>query len=327
MGEHPVSIEELRRGDYVEVRRPTEILATLDERGTLAGLPFMPEMADYCGRRFVVDRRADKICDTIKYTGSRRLPDTVLLDDMRCTGFSHGGCQAACRLFWKQDWLQKTAPDAPATRAFDPSELRPLLARISPNVKRNVDIDGHLQERWACQNTDLFIASDPLKFWDPRPYIGQYANGNVRLSHCLRITARAAVEETMDKLRLAPDVTVRGTAETPPYFEPLNLQPGECVEVRSKQEIMATLTSKGYNRGLWFDREMAALCGGKYRVRERVVHFIDECQDNGRMIKMRSDAVTLEGAFCSGELSRQRWFCPRQIYPYWRECWLRRVPG
>jgi hypothetical protein len=320
-----MSVDDLRRGDCVEVGSPAEILATLDERGTLAGLPFMPEMAAYCGQRFVVDRRADKICDTIKYTGSRRLPDTVLLADLRCTGTSHGGCQAACRLFWKQAWLHKTAPDAPPAHAFDPSELQPLLARTSPYVKRSVDIDGHIQERWACQNTDLFTASDPLKFWDPRPYIGQYTNGNVGLSHCLRITARAAVEETMDKLRLVPDVTVRGTAETPPDFEPLNLQPGEWVEVRSKQEIAATLTPKGYNRGLWFDREMAAFCGGKFRVRERVAHFIDECRDNGRMIEMKSDAVTLDGAVCSGELSRQRWFCPRQIYPYWRECWLRRV--
>jgi hypothetical protein len=322
-----VSMDELRRGDCVEVGSPAEIFATLDKRGTLAGLPFMPEMAAYCGRRFVVDRRADKICDTIKYTGSRRLPDTVLLADLRCTGSSHGGCQAACRLFWKEAWLRKTAPDAPPTRAFDPTELQSLIARISAHVKRSVDIDGLPQERWACQHTDLFTASEPLKFWDPRPYIGQYTHGNVGLGHCLRITARAAVEETLNKVGLMPDVFVHGTAETPPAFEPLNLQPGEWVQVRSKVEIAATLTPQGFNRRLWFDREMAAFCGGKYRVRERIVSFIDDCQDNGRMIEMKSDAVTLEGVFCSGELSLQRWFCPRQIYPYWRECWLRRVEG
>lgn len=318
---------ELRRGDWVEVRRPSEILATLDERGTLAGLPFMPEMAAYCGRRFAVDRRADKICDTIKYTGSRRLPDTVLLAGLRCTGASHGGCQAACRLFWKQDWLQKTASDTAPAGAFESSELEQLLARLQRGVRRMVNINGQLKDRWACQNTDLFAASDPLKFWDPRPYLRQYTNGNVELGHCLRITARAAVEETMDKLRLAPEVFVRGAAENHPDPEPLNLQPGEWVEVRSKEEIAATLTPKGYNHGLWFDREMMAFCGGRYQVRDRIVRFIDEFRDNGRMVEMKRDAVTLEGVFCSGELSRQRWFCPRQIYPYWRECWLRRVEG
>jgi hypothetical protein len=40
-----MSAKELRRGDLVEVNSPAEILATLDERGDLEGLPFMPEMA------------------------------------------------------------------------------------------------------------------------------------------------------------------------------------------------------------------------------------------------------------------------------------------
>ena len=78
--------EELYRGDLVEVRSPSEILVTLDESGALAGLPFMPEMVAYCGRRFTVSHRADKVCDTVKYTGSRRIPNAVLLDDLRCDG-------------------------------------------------------------------------------------------------------------------------------------------------------------------------------------------------------------------------------------------------
>ena len=73
----------LRRGDLVDVKSPAEILATLDERGELGGLPFMPEMAAYCGRRLTVDRRADKICDTVQFSGSRRLPNSVLLEDLR----------------------------------------------------------------------------------------------------------------------------------------------------------------------------------------------------------------------------------------------------
>ena len=97
-----MSRAELRRADLVEVKSPSEILATLDERGALAGLPFMPEMARYCGRRFSVDRRADRICDTIHYTGSRRLHGAVLLEDLRCDGSGHDGCQAECRFFWKE---------------------------------------------------------------------------------------------------------------------------------------------------------------------------------------------------------------------------------
>jgi hypothetical protein len=33
----------------------------------------------------------------------------------------------------------------------------------------------------------------------------------------------------------------------------------------------------------------------------------------------------LEQVWCSGELSKYRLFCPRAIYPYWREIWLERV--
>ena len=91
----------LRPGDVVEVRSPAE-LATLGADGSLDGMPFMPEMARLAGRRFTVSRRVDKICDTIAATGSRRMRDTVYLEDLRCDGSGHGGCQAGCRIYWKR---------------------------------------------------------------------------------------------------------------------------------------------------------------------------------------------------------------------------------
>jgi len=68
---------------------------------------------------------------------------------------------------------------------------------------------------------------------------------------------------------------------------------------------------------------MLPYCGGTYRVRRRVTRFVDD--RTGKMLEMKNDCVTLEGVVCSGERSLCRWFCPRQIYPYWRESWLRRV--
>ena len=44
-----------------------------------------------------------------------------------------------------------------------------------------------------------------------------------------------------------------------PKGEPLNLQPGELVRVKSKREIVATLDKMNRNRGLSFDHEMAQL--------------------------------------------------------------------
>jgi hypothetical protein len=43
------------------------------------------------------------------------------------------------------------------------------------------------------------------------------------------------------------------------------------------------------------------------------------------MIEIKSDCLILDGVVCSGDHSLCRWFCPRAIYPYWREAWLRRV--
>ena len=144
--------EELYRGDIVEVKSPSEILSTLDELGALAGLPFMPEMAAYCGRRFRVDRRADKVCDTVKYTGSRRVPNAVLLEDLRCNGSGHRGCQAECRIFWKDAWLRKVAPDAPP---IPPSEAEALIERASRNIQSRTEKDGKFETRYRCQNTDI----------------------------------------------------------------------------------------------------------------------------------------------------------------------------
>ncbi len=105
---------ELRAGDVVRVRSEAEILATLDADGRLDGMPFMPEMLQQCGREVQVYRRADKTCDTIGPGPHRRLTGTVHLADLRCGGEAHGGCQAACLLFWKEAWLQRVeaAPDA-----------------------------------------------------------------------------------------------------------------------------------------------------------------------------------------------------------------------
>ena len=66
-------MSKLRAGDWVEVRSKEEILRTLDATGRLDGLPFMPQMFQYCGQRFKVFKRAHKTCDTIlqlRFAGS-----------------------------------------------------------------------------------------------------------------------------------------------------------------------------------------------------------------------------------------------------------------
>lgn len=92
----------LQPGETVEVRELTEILDTLQPDGTLDGLPFMPEMIPFCGHRFRVFRRAHKTCDTISWSGLRGMDRAVHLEDLRCDGSAHGGCQAGCLFFWRK---------------------------------------------------------------------------------------------------------------------------------------------------------------------------------------------------------------------------------
>jgi hypothetical protein len=151
--------------------------------------------------------------------------------------------------------------------------------------------------------------------------VRELLNGNVSLGKFVRVTLRAAIEEPRRVFGLKPKVPLAGSSR--PVRRPrLGLRPGEEVVVRSKEEIAVTLNEKGFDRGLWFDEEMLPYCGRRLRVRQRISRFIDE--HTGRMIELKSDAVTLDGAVCSAEHSPVRWFCPRLSYPYWRESWLRR---
>ena len=314
---------ELRAGDWVEVRSAEEILQTLDGEGRREGMPFMPEMRRFCGRRFRVAARADKVCDTSHLTGSRRVPGAVFLQDLRCDGSAHGRCQAECLLFWKEAWLKRVPEGASALPSAPPppAEVDPLDQHT-----RVPGEDG--AERFRCQATEMHAASDQLKALDPRPYVHELLTGNASLGRFLRVSLRASVREPGHRLGLIPNAPAPGTRTGPPSPEPpLDLVPGDWVRVKSKEEIAATLNKEGRHRGLWFDREMVPYCGRTFRVRARVNRILDE--RTGRMLELKNDCVTLEGVVCAGEWSAGRWLCTRAIFPYWRECWLERVepPG
>ncbi|GAA2997322.1 hypothetical protein [Streptosporangium longisporum] len=119
----------LRVGETVEVLGEAEIMATLDERGELDGLPFMPEMLAWCGRRLTVHKVAHKLCDTIGGSGMRRMERAVHLTGARCDGAAHGGCQTACQFYWKEAWLRRVSPDDPVSSTGPVSFTGP----VSPN--------------------------------------------------------------------------------------------------------------------------------------------------------------------------------------------------
>ena len=95
--------------------------------------------------------------------------------------------------------------------------------------------------------------------------------------------------------------------------------------MKSHKAILATLDTTSRNRGLMFDREMVPYCGGIYRVRTRLNTFIDE--KTGKLTSLQSAAIILDDVMCQARYSDCRMFCPRSIYPWWREIWLERVPS
>ena len=321
MGTGSVDERPLRPGDIVEVRAPAEILAALDGDASANGMPFMPEMLPYVGRRFTVSRRAEKICDTVSGGPARslRLRDTVLLDDLRCDGSAHGGCQAGCRLYWKESWLRRVEPgDVAQTGAEydgngensrqDDLEGRAQLEELAQGCTRTVrEIDGVAKQAYRCQATEALQATEPLGNFDLRQYFREFASGNVRLLRLLRVALRGLTVSIGRRLRLLSWRPLHA-GETIPTRGDLGLQPGELVEVRSAEEIARTIDAREDPRARVRLGD-APLLGRPYRVRDRVERIVDE--KTGQMIEISSDCVILEGVVCSGEHSEGRWFCPR----------------
>lgn len=337
----------LRVGDVVEVCSEEEILATLDEQGALDGLPFMPEMLQFCGKRFRVEKRADKTCNTITVMESRRLYDTVHLENLRCSGADHGGCQAQCYLFWKEAWLRRVPKSgAAASKAASEAERKQESgAAIACDRERlyrmtqRQDLPSGEEVHYRCQTTDLLKASEPLPWWDIRQYARDVFSGNVGAFHVFKVFLFRLFLKSL-KLGIGYRAQLwaynrfqawRGGTPYPYEMgqlgktpqETKGLQPGDLVQVKPYEEILQTLNKRNKNRGLFFGEEMVPYCGKLHRVRARVERIVDE--RTGKMLKLPGECLILEGAICRGDYSEKRLFCPRQIYPYWREIWLERV--
>lgn len=332
-------------GEIVEVRSESEILATLDDNGRLNSMPFMPEMLQYCGKRFRVDKRADKTCDNIKPWNIRRVRNAVHLTGVRCDGQAHANCDAGCFIFWNEAWLKKAEPEflkepqlggiGTSPGDASPGERSALTEILQRATLRGSD-PASGEAIYACQATDLREFSEDLPWWDLRQYIRDVRSGNVRrgigdskservletLLACMEVF-RAILIETFNKFQASRKGVqyphIEGSLVTTPTEE-LGLRPGEVVQVKSKEEIFTSLDQRNRNRGLLFDSEMLRYCGGTYRVLKRVNQIVDE--KTGKLLRMKSPCIILEGSACVSEYHR---LCPRAIYHYWREAWLRRV--
>jgi len=314
------TVSHLRAGDFVAVRTPQEILRTLDAKGTLDELPFMPEMLEFCGKRFrVLNRVVQATIDgaflashTESFVREFRNNDVVILQGVRCSGAKHDGCQRGCAIFWKEAWLEKV----------DDVGHNGIPGRDSGSASSNefrCDLKTMTEcGKFFCQSSEFLKAtlhlSSAQRF---KKCFSAVATGNISLWGMLKRILVWMWWKTQAKLIGEP---VRGTLDkTPTEF--LGLEPGEIVKVKSLHEIVATLNKDGRNRGLHFSPDMRPFCGGRYRVRGRADNFIAE--GTGEM-KHFQNTVMLEDVLCDSACFAFGG-CYRADLLYWREIWLSRV--
>src|SRR6185295_16238569 len=103
---------------------------------------------------------------------SRRLPDSVHLEGLRCDGSAHAGCQAGCLLFWKEAWLKPVESVGRATELTSPSASNPSRGCTEDEVLRGTIATeqpaGMEEPVYVCQATQVAAATTPIHWWEPR---------------------------------------------------------------------------------------------------------------------------------------------------------------
>src|SRR5258708_40006056 len=99
----------------------------------------------------------------------------------------------------------------------------------------------------------------------------------------------------------------------------LGLRPGDWVEVRSKEEILETLSSDASIDALPFMPEMFQFCGQRFQVYKRADKTCDTVDKTGGL-RLRN-TVHLKELRCDGSAHGG---CEAGCLMFWREAWLKR---
>jgi hypothetical protein len=306
-----------KQGDIVEIRSLNEILNTLDDNGTIDGLPFMPEMIKFCEKQFTIFQRVTQsVMDTAglsdyneAHVRTFRDMNVYVLKNIRCSGESHNGCQRGCTLFWKEAWLKKV------------DSLKGNDKIIDNHITNELKVDLKIKDdsgKYFCQSTQFFNATKNIS--KGQRFLNLPINvwlGNYGIIMLIRILSIWGFWKIYNKFF---GTYPKGNSKKTPE-EILNLQPGEIVEVKSLKEIINTLNNKGCNRGLHFSPDMIKHCGKQFKVRNRAEKIILEA--TGEMLSF-TNTVVLEDAYTDSAYYAFGG-CPREDFAYWREIWLKRI--
>jgi hypothetical protein len=294
------------KGDVVEVLPWDELIHTLDASGAVDGLPFMPEMLNYCGKRLIITKRLERTCEDIE-GGMRRIHNVVFLNDLRCDGTEHGGCQKGCCMLWKDDWIRKPSSTTEPQQEVHGAPAYPFPYSFG---------DGN----YLCQSTELLRATSDLSPFDIGSYLRDVRAKTYSARGMVKILFFAIKHRIRSRLKKKSHRFLEGSCLKTPS-QNLNLQPGDWVRVKTPEAIAQTLNKEGKNRGLAFTVEMLPFCGRTFRVLTRLEKMMNE--STRRLIPVE-DTVILEGVTCDG-CHILRGGCPKNNFHFWREIWLERV--
>ena len=292
--------------DHVRVKSLDAIRATLDHQSCLDGLPFMKEMEEFCGQPAQVYRILDKVYDYGRSRLMRRLDNAVLLVGLRCNGSAHGGCEAACYLIWKAEWLEPLSS----------TELPKLGTEGS---KPDPEIEVMAGATYSCQYTQLTSASRPQAALSAHALLGPMVVGNVSLGAFLTF-ALTGVFNAFQRKRGGVDYPAMPAPGSDRTIAGAPLNQGDWVRVKTSVEIARTLDKNSKNKGLWFDRDMLKFCGQDFQVRGKVRQIVDIT--SLAMIPMKTPCIVLETVHFTGEFQG---FGEQHDYLYWREAWLQPI--
>jgi hypothetical protein len=300
-------------GDLVEIKSWAEISATLDERGCLEELPFMPEMVAMCGQRARVFRSLHRIFDYRKTRRMRQLEGAVLLAGVVCGGERHGGCEAACLTAWKSSWLR---------RVDQSTTPRDFFAIEQPPHSSPQPVFGTHAPHYSCQLTQLSAASKPIDGWSLIDTLRPLVSGNVAPAAFVVGWLTNLFNDIQQWRRGAGYPNFEATVNVGVPAEEQALKVGDSVVVRSSAEIRVTLNAQSLNRGLYFEPDMLKYCGQRIPVKAEVRRIIDIV--TGEIRHMKTPAYLLDDVRFSGE---RQLFNAQHEPLFWRAIWLRRDEG
>ena len=127
----PIETLNLQPGDMVEVKPYKLIAETLNKNGKNRGLIFSQNMKTYCGRRFKVKNRIEKMI--LEKNGKMiEMQSTVILEDVNCTACTlFGACERKGYHFWREIWLEKIEPQTDLQILNKLHDLQETKIRIS----------------------------------------------------------------------------------------------------------------------------------------------------------------------------------------------------